>query len=135
MHTGVGSGLSESERNAIGRREALIDYIARIPRCSRLEQNDACLFICASPVLSAAWNDTILAGAERNNAITELDSDLAAPDQKHFVFGVVVMPRELTLKLHQLYFLPVEFRDHFGPPMLRDAGKILFERCRRHASC
>jgi len=126
---------AELKRNTIGGSETLIEDIARIPCRSRLEQNDTSLFVSASAVLCSAWNDTILAGVESNDAIPELDSDLAAPDQKHFVFAVVVMPRELTLKLDQLYFLPIESRDYLRPPILQDTRKILFKRCREHASC
>lgn len=114
------SGRFWIQGNAVGRGEALVEDVAGVSCCSRLEENDTSLFLGASPVLCSAWDDTILARAERNDAIAEFDSDLAAPDQKHFILNLVLMPRKLALELNQFHFLSIKFSDDSRPPMLRD---------------
>jgi hypothetical protein len=111
----------QQQTNAVRRTEAFVYHIASVPCCGRLEQNDRRLFIRAGPVLHSARHHAILASAERDDAVSKLDSHLASPDQEHFVCTIVGMPRELTLELNELHFLSIELGDHLGPPMLRDA--------------
>ena len=44
----------------------------------------------------------------------------AFDDQKHFVFGFVVVPGKRTLKLHELQVLPVQLTDDARVPMVID---------------
>ena len=89
------------------RGEALVDYIAGIARSRRFKKNHRGFFIRARPVLYSARNHTVLAGTETDYAVAKLHSHFATPHQEHFVFVVVVMPRELALELHELHLLSI----------------------------
>ena len=55
----------------------------------------------------SARDDTKIAGLQNHMMVTELDNHFAVPDQKHFVFVFVMMPRELPLKFYKLDFLTI----------------------------
>jgi len=55
----------------------------------------------------------------------KFDSHPAAPDKEQFILRVVMVPRKCPLEFYQLYFLTVQFRGDFRPPMFRK-GRELF---------
>lgn len=44
-------------------------------------------------------------------------------DEEQLILVPMLMPMELTAKLHGLHLLPVELADHHRSPMLRDGGE------------
>lgn len=78
-------------------------------------------------MFDAARHDDELAGAQRLDAVAELDPELPLPDQEH-LFGVrVAVPGEDPLHLDQPHILTVQLGGDAWPPVVGKAAELLLQ--------
>src|SRR5580765_542133 len=114
-----------SDMGTIRSREPRIDDVAGVSRGGRLEDQDVGLRCGQRPMLDASRHDDHLAGADVDGVIAEFDRERAVDAERQLVLGGVVVPDELTLKLHELYFLAIERADDPRPPVLADERELV----------
>jgi len=78
-------------------------------------------------VLDPAWNDEELARIKRDDALAEMDFEMALENEEQLVFVLVVVPHELALELDELHVLAVELADDARTPVLRELPELLGE--------
>ena len=111
----------------IGSSEAFAINAARIPGGGGLENQDLSFFIRGRAVLNAVRHHHHFARAEFHYVVSKLHPKPPAPHQKQLVFRLVMMPGKFTLKLNKLYFLAIEFRDHFWTPVLVEQRELFLQ--------
>lgn len=75
-------------------------------------------------MFDATRNDQEFPRLQLDHAIAKLDPHSPAPNEKHFVFVLVMMPKEFAFKLYDLHFLPVQFAHDLRPPVFREGRKL-----------
>jgi hypothetical protein len=75
-------------------------------------------------VLHTSRHDEKLALFQHDGMIAEFHPEPALNHQEEFIFGVVVMPDEWTLKLHQLDLLAVQLTNNFRLPVCGEQAEL-----------
>lgn len=110
--------------NSARRCESVVRHVAGISSRCRLEQDDLGLFLRNGAMFDAPWHNQKLTWPQLNRAIAKLHAHPTAPDEKHFVGVLVMMPEKFTFELYDLHFLPIQFAHDLRPPMLREGRKL-----------
>jgi hypothetical protein len=97
--------------------EYVVCDIAGVQHASRLETKNLGFFIGARPMLHPAWHYQAFARPQADNAVSEFDAKLSLPNHEELVFVLVMVPGELSLRLDDLDFLPVQIGNYLWPPM------------------
>src|SRR3954469_17075019 len=119
--------LRGSEAAIPRRRERRMLDIAGVAHLGRLEQEQLALRIRHGAMLHTAGHDHHFAGVQGDEAIAEVDPELAADHVEQLVLVGVLMPDELALHLDQAHHLAVELGHDLGAPVLGDAAEALGE--------
>ena len=85
------------------------------------------LLVGHGPVLHPPRNDDHLPFSKVDRSIPELHGEAAVQHEEELILGVVMVPDELSLELHELYMLPVELGDDLRVPVRREAREALGE--------
>src|SRR6059036_2914340 len=72
---------------------------------------------------------------QHQEAVAKLNRHLASPNDEHFIFLLVMMPRKQAAELHQLHFLAIELRDNLRSSMLLNHCEFLAQRGFGHTVC
>ena len=104
--------------------------VSSVQRRCRLEQQDFTLVFRKRPMLDAARNNDELARLDPFAALAVVPIVHTKPtlyDEKHFVFGFVMMPREWPLKFHEFDQLAIEFARDARIPMIANEREFFGE--------
>jgi hypothetical protein len=78
-------------------------------------------------MLDAAGDDQQLALADGDGAVAELHRERAVEDEEELVFGLVAVPDERPLQLHQLHVLAVQLADDLRVPVGAEPGEAFLQ--------
>src|SRR6185312_11192734 len=103
--------------------------VARVPGVERAHglEEDAVDFLIrrAGHVLHAARNDDELARADSDVAVAQFHDHAALHDVEHLVFGIMMVPGEVALELHELHVLAVQLADDARVPVVLDEAEFV----------
>ena len=114
--------------NPVGSGENVVNDVSGVARRCGFKDQNFSLAVGHGAMLDAAGHDTKLARLQHHAAVAKLDNHLAAPNEEKLVLLFVLMPREDAGDLYEFQLLPVQFSNHFGPPMLVDKREFFGER-------
>src|SRR5512140_1614556 len=101
--------------------------VAGIERRHGLEEEDVGFLLGDWTVLDATWDHEELAGGKADGPVAQLHVEGALDDEEHFVFRLVLVPRERSLELHELHVLPVQLGDDLRIPVRGAERELLPE--------
>src|SRR5262245_30627651 len=96
----------------------LVVNVAGVARAGRLKQQDTRLLSRHGPMLDASRHNAILQGPQRHNPMPKVKLDSTIENKKELILIRVMVPDVLTLKLHHLDELSIQFADHLWHPIL-----------------
>src|SRR5215470_20432103 len=111
--------------DAIRCGECRIVDVAGVSRRSGLEEQDMRLRLGSRTMFDASWHDQKLAGPDIDGMVAELHPEMPLDAEEQLVLGIVMMPDELPLKLHQLHLLAVESANDLRPPVFGDQRQLV----------
>lgn len=105
-------------------------FVTCIPSIERgfgLEEKDTGFLQSHGLMFDATWDDQELAWHEDDVLISKSDQELAGYNEKEFVFMVMFVPDELSMKLCQFNELVVEFPCDSGVPEVMELAEFLLQ--------
>ena len=101
--------------------------VSGVPDLGRFEKHHFDFVLGYRTMFDAARNDNEIPFAERNAPVAKVHPEAPPQHQEEFVFPCVVVPDKLTLKLHQLDVLSIQFADDARIPMVGKHLQLLAE--------
>ena len=75
-------------------------------------------------MLDPARNDQEFPRLQLNRAIAKFHAHSPTPDEKHFIFVLMMVPKEFTFELDDFHFLAIQLAHDLGPPMFRERREL-----------
>src|SRR5260370_232409 len=100
------------------RHRALARHVAGVHCRFRLEQEDMRLLLSDGQVLHTFWDDDEPALADVQVAVAQPDGEIALEHEEQLIFGLMGVPDELALHLHDLDVRVVQLADDLRAPLL-----------------